>query len=78
MTDDRSTHVDWTTVFVTADPVEAEMIKGLLEDGDIPALLRSLRISPFPETIGAFGQIEILVRKADREKALEVINRSHS
>lgn len=69
---------EWVTVFSTGDPIEAEMIKGLIVNADIPVLLRSSQISPFPETIGATGRIELLVKVSDEQRAQEIIEDSHS
>ncbi len=64
---------EWTEVFITYDPLEAEMIKDLLESGDIPVVLRSSKVSPYPVNIGKMGEIKILVRRSDKETAEEVI-----
>lgn len=64
---------EWVEVFVTYDPLEAEMIKDLLESGDIPVVLRSSKVSPYPVNIGRMGEVKILVRREDREEAERVI-----
>lgn len=64
---------EWVEVFVTYDSLEAEMIKDLLESGDIPVVLRSSKVSPYPVNIGRMGEIKILVRREDREEAERVI-----
>lgn len=64
---------EWVEVFVTVDPLEAEMIKDLLESGDIPVAVRSSKVSPYPVNIGKIGEIKILVRQSDRDLALQVI-----
>ncbi len=60
-------------VFVTYAPLEAEMIKDLLESGDIPTVIRSSKVSPYPVSVGKMGEIKILVRKEDKEIAEKVI-----
>lgn len=64
---------EWTEVFITYDPLEAEMIKDLLESGGIPVVLRSLKVSPYPVNVGRMGEIKILVKKDDQEKAEKFI-----
>ena len=64
---------EWVELFITYDPLEAEMIKDLLESGGISIVLRSSKVSPFPVNIGRTGEIKILVRGQDREEAEEVI-----
>lgn len=64
---------EWVTVLVTFDPLEAEMIKDLLESGGIAVVLRSSKVSPYPVSIGKMGEIKIMVRKEDKETAEKVI-----
>ncbi len=65
--------MEWVAVFVTYDPLEAEIIKDLLESGGIPVVLRSSKVSPYPVSVGKMGEIKILVRKEDKEVAEKVI-----
>ncbi len=64
---------EWVEVLVTYDPLEAEMVKDLLESGGMPVVLRSSKVSPYPVNVGKIGEIKILVRKEDRETAEKVI-----
>jgi len=64
---------DWVVVFVTYDLLEAEMIRDLLESGGMPVVVSSLKVSPYPVSVGKMGEIRILVRKADKEEAEKVI-----
>lgn len=64
---------DWVEIFVTYNPVEAEIIKDILESGDIQVVIRSSKVSPYPVNIGKIGEIKILVRKGDKEIAERVI-----
>ena len=64
---------EWIEVFITYDPIEAEIIKDLLESGGISVVLRSLKVSPYPVNIGKMGEIKILVKKEDKEEAERVI-----
>lgn len=63
----------WVEVLITYDPLEAEMIKDVLESGGISVVVRSSKVSPYPVNIGKMGEIKILVRKEDKEAAEEVI-----
>jgi hypothetical protein len=67
---------DWVQILITYDPIEAEIIKDLLESGGIPVVLRSSKVSPYPVNIGKMGEIKILVRKEDKETAEDVIKGS--
>jgi hypothetical protein len=64
---------EWVEILITYDPLEAEMIKDLLESGGIPVVLRSSKISPYPVNIGKIGEIKVLVKKEDQEAAEEVL-----
>lgn len=66
---------EWIEIFITYDPVEAKIIKDLLESGGIPVIIRSSKISPYPVNIGKIGEVKILVRIEDREYA-EMLIRS--
>jgi hypothetical protein len=59
----------WTKVFVTGDPVEAEIIKDLLESGGILVRIVSLKVGPYPVNVGKMGEIRLLVRNEDLEAA---------
>jgi len=63
----------WVEIFITYDSIEAEMIKGLLESGGIPVILRSSKVAPYPVNIGRMGEIKILVREEDKDTAKKVI-----
>ncbi len=63
----------WVEVFITYDSIEAEMIKDLLESGDIPVIVRSSKVAPYPVNIGRMGEIKILVREEDKDTAKKVI-----
>jgi hypothetical protein len=68
---------EWVEFLVTYDPLEAEIIKDLLESGGIPVVLRSSKVSPYPVNIGKIGEIKVLVRREDKETAEEVIKSSN-
>jgi len=63
----------WTVIYVTYDSLEAEMIKDLLESGEIPVVLRSSKVSPYPVNVGKIGEIKILVNDKDKEIAEKLI-----
>ena len=67
---------EWIELLITYDPVEAEIIKDILESGDIPVVLRSSKVTPYPVNIGKMGEVKIYVRKEDKETAEQVIRDS--
>jgi len=64
---------DWIELLITDDPLEAEMIKDLLESGGIPVVLRSSKVTPYPVNVGRMGEIKIVVRREDKKTAEEVM-----
>jgi len=66
---------EWTTLLITYDQLEAEMIKDLLESGDIPVVLRSSKVSPYPVNIGKMGEVKVMVRSVDKDIAEEVLGK---
>jgi hypothetical protein len=64
---------NWVDLLVTYDSLEAEMIKDLLESGEIPVVIRSAKVSPYPVNIGKIGEVKVLVREEDLEKAKELL-----
>jgi hypothetical protein len=65
---------NWVELLVTYDSLEAEMIKDLLESGEIPVVIRSAKVSPYPVNVGKIGEVKVLVREEDIEKAKELLN----
>ena len=64
---------EWVELLVTYDPIEAEIIKDILESGGIPIVLRSSKVTPYPVNIGKIGEVKVYVRKEDKETAKQVI-----
>jgi len=69
---------EWIEVLVTYDPIEAEIIKDLLESGGIPVVIRSAKVAPYPVNIGKIGEVKLLVRNNDKEAAEELIKERDS
>jgi len=66
-------HEKWVVIFTTYDPLEAEIIKDLLESGGISVVVRSSKVRPYPVNIGKMGEVKILVREEDKDEAEKVI-----
>lgn len=64
---------EWVEVLFTYDDVEAEIVKDLLESDNIQVVVNSMKVSPYPVSIGRMGEIKLLVRKEELEKAEKVI-----
>lgn len=64
---------DWTEFIVTNDEIEAQIVKNILEAENIPVVINSMKIRPYPVSIGRIGEVRLLVRAKDIEKARDVI-----
>ncbi|RJR15587.1 MAG: DUF2007 domain-containing protein [Nitrospiraceae bacterium] len=65
---------EWTEVLFTYDEVEAEIVKDLLESEGIQVVVQSLKISPYPVSIGRMGEMRLMVRNGDIEKAKDILS----
>jgi hypothetical protein len=63
----------WVELLVTYDEIEAQIVKKLLETEGIQVVLNSLKVRPYPVSIGRMGEVRLLVRKEDLDKAEEII-----
>ena len=64
---------EWVEILVTYDPIEAEIVKDLLESGGVPVVIRSAKVTPYPVNMGKIGEVKVLVRNEDREEAEELL-----
>ncbi len=64
---------NWEEILFTYDDIEAAIVKDLLESEHIQVVVNSMKVSPYPVSIGRMGEIKLLVRKEDLEKAEKVI-----
>ena len=63
-------------VYVTSDLLEAEYIKGLLEEKGIPAFIRDMGMTPYPLNIGPLNEKRILVPAEAAKKAREILRKA--
>lgn len=49
------------------------MVKDILEAGDIEVSVQSLKISPYPVSIGRIGEVRVFVKRTDEEEARRVL-----
>ena len=61
-------------IYATYDLLEAEQIRGILDQKGILTKIRDLGISPYPLTIGAFNEKRIIVLETDKKEALKAIS----
>lgn len=65
---------NWVSVFVTDQICQAELIKGILNENDIDAVLLNQKDSSYP----MLGSIQIMVNQNDKEKAEQIIKSINS
>jgi hypothetical protein len=63
----------WSELLVSYDEIEVQLIKNILDAENIPVVIDSLKIRPYPVNIGKIGEIRIMVREEDLKKAQEVL-----
>jgi hypothetical protein len=63
----------WAEIFFTYDEIEAEIVKDLLEAEDIQVVVKSMKMTPYPVSIGRMGEMRLIVRNEDLERARELI-----
>lgn len=64
---------DWVIVYTTSTEFDALLIKGMLENEDIPAQVLSQIDTTRHFTLGALSIAKIFVMKSDYEKAKSLI-----
>ncbi|WP_298616872.1 DUF2007 domain-containing protein [uncultured Odoribacter sp.] len=64
---------NWTSVFETNQLYKAELIKDILCDNDIDAVILNQKDSSY----NSFGEIYVMVNKEEKEKAEEIIKTVH-
>lgn len=65
---------EWVEVLFTYDEIEAGIVKDLLEAEHIQVVMQSLKISPYPVSIGRMGEIRLMVKDEDMGKARDVLS----
>ena len=60
-------------VYVSNGPYAAEIAKGKLESEGIEAMLKSESQNTFPMTVDKLGEVEVLVRAEDEQKARRIL-----
>ena len=65
--------MEWIELLFTYDEIEAEIVQEVLEGEDIEVAVRSQRISPFPANVCKMGEIRLMVKDEDLERARKVL-----
>ncbi|NMA54908.1 MAG: DUF2007 domain-containing protein [Firmicutes bacterium] len=59
----------WTVVYVARNEIQAEMLRGILDQEGILVMLRGLGVPH----LGSSGSVEILVPSSEAEEASEIL-----
>lgn len=70
------TENNYVEIYLSYNEIEAELIKGLLEEKGISAMVRAMLISPYPINIGRFAEKRIAVPEHKIKEAKELINQA--
>ena len=65
--------MEWAEVLFTYDEIEAEIVQDILGAEGIEVSVRSRRVSQFPVNVCRMGEINLLVKQEDLEKARNVL-----
>jgi hypothetical protein len=60
---------EWVEILLTYDEVEAQIVKRLLEGEGIEVVIDSMKMRPYPVSIGKMGEVKLMVREEELEKA---------
>lgn len=64
---------EWVELLFTYDEVEAQIVKRLLEGEGIQVILNSMKMRPYPVSIGKMGEVKLLVMEEELERAKEIL-----
>ncbi len=65
--------VNFKEIYISYNELEAERIKALLEENWIDCIVRNMRISPYPISIGNFNEHRIAVDEEKQAQAIELL-----
>lgn len=63
-------------IYLCFNPLEADIIKSMLEQAGIPCIIRDMRIGPYPLTIGRFAEMRLAVDPAHLRQAVKIIRQA--
>lgn len=72
----RNNDENWVVVYTTSTDFEAQLIKGMLENAEIPARVLSQVDTTRQFTLGNLAIVKIYVQKSDVEFAKKLIKES--
>jgi len=64
---------EWVEILFTYDEIEAQIVKRLLEGEGIQVVFNSMKMRPYPVSIGKMGEVKLMVREEELERAKEIL-----
>jgi hypothetical protein len=64
---------EWVELLVTYDDTEIQIVKNILEAEGIEVVVNSLKIRPYPVSIGKIGEVRLLVKKDRFKDAMNIL-----
>ena len=65
---------NWINIFTSSNPIEVEIIKQMLEENNINAVVLNKQDSSY----NMFGTIDLFVNETEQETALQLINKQNN
>ncbi len=65
---------EWVELLLTYDDIESHLVKGILESENIQVVIDSMKISPYPVSYGRLGEVRVMVKKEELDKAKSVLS----
>ena len=65
---------NWINIFSSANPIEVEIVKQMLEENNINAVVLNKQDSSY----NMFGTIDLFVNETEQETALQLINKQNN
>lgn len=68
--------ITFKEIYLCFDPLEADIVRSMLERAGIPCIIRDMRIGPYPLTIGRFAEIRVAVGRDHIRQAVKIIRQA--
>ena len=65
---------NWINIFSSANPIEVEIVKQMLDENNITAVMLNKQDSSY----NLFGTIDLYVKEENKSIALQLINKRHN
>lgn len=65
---------EWVEILFTYDEVEADIVKNVLEGENIEVMKDSMKIRPYPVSIGRLGEVRLFVKNDDEQRARDILS----